>query len=56
MDAPDILTDPEGYALWCEMHACPNCDGTGEVEGDFEFTDSPVKCPVCDGSCIDPDR
>lgn len=47
---PDPMHDPEGYALWCEMHACSVCQGTGEVDGD---DDLPRTCRRCDGSGID---
>lgn len=35
-EAPDPMGDPEGYALWCELHPYPMCEGTGEVMGGDE--------------------
>lgn len=54
-DAPDPLDDPEGYALYCEMHACRNCDGCGEVCCDEdEGIDGVHECHTCGGSGVDP--
>lgn len=47
MECPDPMVDPEGYALWCEMHACPTCDGLGEIQ--TEIDDVRRTCPRCDG-------
>ncbi len=52
MECPDPMADYEGYCLWCEMHACTTCDGTGEIDGDED--DFPHTCQTCDGSGVDP--
>ena len=52
MNAPDPMTDPEGYALWCELHACRTCEGTGEVHGGPYGEER--TCGSCDGSGVEP--
>ncbi len=42
--------DPfDEYALWCELHQCRTCEGTGEVIDDH---DNERTCPECDGTGI----
>ncbi|MCO6436512.1 MAG: hypothetical protein J5J06_05445 [Phycisphaerae bacterium] len=55
-EAPDPIDDPEGYALWCEMHACRTCEGSGEVfcSDEDEGIDGMRDCYACGGSGIDP--
>lgn len=50
--APNPMEDWVGYMLWCELHACHYCDGTGEVSGDYDGEER--ECRECDGSGIDP--
>lgn len=50
--APDPIEDPLGYDLWCEAHACPNCEGVGSVNDDDDDGERP--CYLCDGIGIDP--
>jgi DnaJ-class molecular chaperone len=50
---PHPMEDPEGYAHWCEMNACPWCYGTGSVDDD-RYDDMEMDCPACQGSGIDP--
>lgn len=45
-DHPD-----DDYDLWCELHPCPNCSGTGDIPDDG-YGDR--TCQHCDGSGIDP--
>lgn len=42
------------YELWCELHPCPECDGTG-VEEDGE-DGSQEECVYCGGIGIDPNE
>lgn len=48
---PDPMADPEGYELWCELHACDVCGGTGEIEADD--IEEWRTCRRCGGSGID---
>lgn len=44
--------DPaDSYVRWCELHACPFCDGVGEDWDD----EVPWTCDHCDGTGLDPD-
>lgn len=48
---PDPIDDPEGYRLWCELHPCTTCYGTGEVPRDSNVTDDLTDdCPECEGT------
>jgi len=47
------MTHPlgEGYLMWCELNACPECFGDGQIETD---TGLERTCDVCDGTGVDP--
>lgn len=38
-DVPDPIGDPEGYALWCEMHACGGSGVAPDSVPDFDEDD-----------------
>jgi hypothetical protein len=45
----EYMEDPQDeYAFWCELNACPSCDGIGEDD------DPLFHCEYCDGTGIDP--
>ena len=59
------MADPDGYALWCELHACEACGGIGEGiledETPGEWNEETQSygvhwvCAACGGSGITPD-
>lgn len=52
-ECPDPMADPDGYALWCELHACRTCEGTGDGEQDDNGLEH--ECRACGGTGIDPE-
>jgi hypothetical protein len=48
---PTPLGDSDGYALWCELHACPYCDGVGE---DYDGEGRHWRCKHCAGTGLEP--
>lgn len=58
--SPDPMADPDGYALWQELHACTLCEGLGEDFHEDEFDpDSgeygkPWVCGRCGGTGVEP--
>ena len=41
----------DDYLIWCELHPCPRCGGSGEIEDDLAI---PHTCRWCDGVGLDP--
>lgn len=57
---PDPMGDPKGYGLWCELNACPACEGVGEdwLEDEYDIDAGEYGkawvCSLCGGTGIDP--
>jgi len=49
--------EEQAYIDWCELHPCPECEGTGMCSGDgydFDSLAGEHACRYCDGSGLDP--